>query len=195
MALIVFDMGQRITTPIKGGHQRVSKTSKTSATHAIDSTDPHFIEAAHAYSEQQHTQQHVPKAVAYLGEIMTSPVMTLSADEYVDTAWQIFKKSSFNHMPIINDKKNVIAILSKSDILLPPDQQQDILDQPAMKFANKQVFCFTFDSDIRQATKIMSDYNLGALPIINHKNELQGIVSRSDILKVLSHYGPLELWA
>lgn len=194
MALVVFEMGQRITTPIKGGHARVAKTSKTESTHAINQTDPHFAQVEQAYSPPERKQQHQPKPVAYLGEIMTREVLTISPDEYVETAWQIFNKVDFHHLPVVNQNNKILAMLSKVDILINPDNLKNILDQPVMKFSNRQVFCFTYDSDIRQATKIMSEYNLGALPVIDEHGSLQGIVSRSDILKVLSHYGPLELW-
>jgi predicted transcriptional regulator len=64
-----------------------------------------------------------------------------------------------------------------------------------MQFATQQVFCFSPYTDIRQATRILYEYDLGALLVISNEHELLGIVSRTDIITAVSHYGPLELWA
>ncbi len=64
-----------------------------------------------------------------------------------------------------------------------------------MALAVKPVLCVLQDTDIRQSSRILYEYNIGALPVLNDNNELCGIVTRSDILRLLSHYGPMELWA
>ena len=86
-------------------------------------------------------------------------------------------------------------MLSERDILQGPAAQENINQKNIMEFATQQVFCFSPDTDIRQATRTLYEYDLGALPIISDEHELLGIVTRTDIIKTVSHYGSLELWA
>jgi CBS domain-containing protein len=85
-------------------------------------------------------------------------------------------------------------MLSDRDILQGPGTQENINQKNIMLFATQRVFCFSPDTDIRQATRTLYEYDLGALPIISEQHKLLGIVTRTDIIKIVSHYGPLELW-
>lgn len=196
MALIVYDMGRRIETPASKTKRKIrtaasSKTGKISEHLPFSETEQqHAIE-----SYQSERPQHTPKAVSYLYEIMSSNIVTLPEDATVADAWDIFSHSSFHQLPIVDHQQTPIAMLSKNSISQGPDANTSITRLAAMSFANSQVFCFTEKTDIRQAARILDEYKLAALPIVNEKNQLIGLVTRTDIIRLISHYGPMELWA
>lgn len=196
MGLIVYDMGRRIETPAPQKHRRINRTTATSKTAAIQQytsstqAGPQGIE-----DYQSQLPQHEPKPVSYLKDIMSRQTITLDEDAIVADAWEIFLDSGFHHIPVISNNKEVLAIVSKNNISQGPEANHDITQQNIMKFAKSRVFCFTEETDIRQATRILYDYNLGALPIVDKENKLIGIVTRTDIIRLISHYGPMELWA
>ncbi|MEH6449946.1 MAG: CBS domain-containing protein [Oleispira sp.] len=209
MALIVVEMGRRVITPQNNKRRGTIKTQATKNSAAIDqyhqSTSDALIPQADSISigqgddpysvmKQRRAQQN-PSRVSLLAEIMTNQTITLSADANVNDAWQLFQQHGFHHIPIIDENNIVLAMLSERDILQGPGVQKNISLENIMPFASSQVFCFSADTDIRQATRILYEYDLGALPIISEDHQLLGIVSRTDIIKVVSHYGPLELWA
>ena len=68
-------------------------------------------------------------------------------------------------------------------------------DNSMMDVAAHPVVCVLQSTDIRQASNILYEYDIGALPVLNDEHQLCGIITRSDVLKLLSHYGPMELWA
>jgi CBS domain-containing protein len=187
MGLIVYDMGRRIETPAPQKHRRINRATASSKTAAIqqhtNSTQP-GSQGIEGYQTQ--LPQHTPKPVSYLKDIMSRNIITLSEDAIVADAWEIFLDSGFHHIPIISPNKDVLAIVSKSNLSQGPEANRDITQQNIMKFAK---------TDIRQATRILYDYNLGALPIVDKENKLIGIVTRTDIIRLISHYGPMELWA
>lgn len=212
MALIVVEMGRRVVTPQKTERRGTVKTQATKASPAIDQYHKHSNTPLDANSQtpqhpntadsvdpyrlqkQRQAQQH-PSRVSLLAEIMSQQVITLAASASVADAWQLFQRYGFHHIPIVNEDQVVLAMLSDRDILQGPGGQKNLNLENVMSFATQQVFCFSADTDIRQATRILYEYDLGALPIISDENKLIGIVSRTDIIKVVSHYGPLELWA
>jgi acetoin utilization protein AcuB len=207
LALIVVEMGRRVITPQKTERRGTVKTQATKSSPALDQyhkrsshaelpQQSKHSEQADPYSiQKQREAQAEPKRVSLLSEIMSKPVISLPATATVADAWQLFQYHGFHHIPIIGDDDTVLAMLSDRDILQGPGVQKNINAENIMQFASQQVFCFSADTDIRQATRILYEYDLGALPVISNQHELLGIVSRTDIMKVVSHYGPLELWA
>lgn len=209
MALIVVEMGRRVVTPQSRGPRGTVRTQATKNTSAIDqyhqfsdeteAAPASRISSGHASDEYNHNKRRKaeqnPSRVSLLSEIMSENPITLSAQANVNEAWRLFQQHGFHHLPIVDEKNVTLAVLSDRDILQAPNQNKDIRSENIMQFASQRVFCFSPDTDIRQATRILYEYDLGALPIISNNHELLGIVSRTDIIKVVSHYGPLELWA
>lgn len=209
MALIVVEMGRRVITPQNNKRRGTIKTQATKNSAAIDQYHPSYSDALipqadsisigqgddpYSVMKQRQAQQN-PSRVSLLAEIMTKQIITLTASANVNDAWQLFQQHGFHHIPIIDENNIVLAMLSERDILQGPGVQKNTSLENIMPFASSQVFCFSADTDIRQATRILYEYDLGALPIISEDHQLLGIVSRTDIIKVVSHYGPLELWA
>jgi acetoin utilization protein AcuB len=201
-------MGRRVVTPLDNKRRGTIKTQASKNSAAIDqyhhssysglppadsiSSD----EERDPYSLMKQRQaQKNPSKVSLLSEIMTDQIVTLTADASVNDAWQLFQYHGFHHIPIVDENNTVLAMLSERDILQEPGSQKNINLENIMQFSSTQVFCFSADTDIRQATRILYEYDLGALPIISETHQILGIVSRTDIIKVVSHYGPLELWA
>lgn len=217
MALIVIDMGRRVITPSKKDRRRSIKVQASKNSSAIDQfnqflpndTQQHYSgsgmhnakihstqgsEHSDPYRAQQEAQKE-PSQVFLLSDIMSSNVATLDQNATVADAWQLFQQHGFHHIPITDDNNTVLAMLSDRDILQGPGKQENINSENIMRFATQQVFCFSPDTDIRQATRTLYEYDLGALPVISDEHEILGIVTRTDIIKTVSHYGPLELWA
>lgn len=215
MALIVVDMGRRVITPQKKDRRGAIKIQAPKNSSAIDQFN-HFLPDTPAFKNahnsavnakqesdgvtddpyrSQQLEQKEPSQVFLLSEIMSTNVATLNQTASVADAWQLFQHHGFHHLPITDEDNTVLAMLSDRDILQSPGKQENISTSSVMNFATRQVFCFSADTDIRQAAHTLYEYDLGALPIISDDHELLGIVTRTDIIKALSHYGPLELWA
>jgi len=80
---------------------------------------------------------------------------------------------------LMEDIENSIHILQKKieDIYLP----EVITADPA--------------TDIRKVAKVMIDFKLDAIPIVDENDSILGIVSKTDIIKAVSHLPKLQLWS
>jgi acetoin utilization protein AcuB len=220
LALIVVEMGRRVVTPQRKDSRDSIRVQATKSSSGIDqynhfsehSSTPQNNSAAHKkvqpdteYKERQRTDPYSiqkqrqaekePSPVFLLAEIMSKHVISLNSEATVADAWTLFQRHGFHHIPITAEDNTVLAMLSDRDILQGPGIQENINQKKVMLFATQCVFCFSPDTDIRQATRTLHEYDLGALPIISEQHELLGIVTRTDIIKIVSDYGPLELWA
>lgn len=50
-------------------------------------------------------------------------------------------------------------------------------------------------TDIRRVAKVMIDFKLHAIPIVDENDILIGIVSKTDIIKAVSHIPQFQLWS
>lgn len=205
MSLVVFDMGQRVETPVRPQGRRVNASQAAAITAPIDEQHgaPKFSNttaqqnAIQAYTEQQ--ERH-PATVAFIRDILHRDVKTLGSDATLADAWEMLQQTGHHNLPVVNAQQQVLAMFSEGN-LLRALVQQDLQPQNSfwqmniMDLATRPVLCVQEQTDIHQTSQLLYEYNIGALPVLNSNNELCGIVTRSDILRLLSHYGPLEFWA
>jgi CBS domain-containing protein len=72
---------------------------------------------------------------------------------------------------------------------------RDILSHSVADVMTSPVVSADPVTDIRRAARVLLDYQLSGLPVVNEQEELVGILTRSDILRALVNDPPLSLWA
>ncbi len=58
----------------------------------------------------------------------------------------------------------------------------------------EKVLAGQLSTGIREIAEAMCIRHIGAIPLVNDKREVVGIVTRSDVLKTLMHEVPVEVW-
>jgi CBS domain-containing protein len=71
---------------------------------------------------------------------------------------------------------------------------KDILNKKVEDIFLPEVITTDPISDIRRVAKVMIDFKLDAVPVID-EYILLGIISKTDILKAVSHLPKLQLWS
>lgn len=193
MTLIVFDMGRHIETPVSQPRRRVNRTTATSPTAPVHASVDALTYSADGH--QHHDQQHAPQAAAFAADIMMDDVITANADTSVHDAIQRMTDQRIHHLPIIDASGKLLAIVSDRALLRAQCQKEFNDNESIMTVAQRPVYCVHRDTDIRQTARLLCDFHIGALPVIDDQQQLAGIITRSDILRLVSDYGPLELWA
>ncbi|MGK0444611.1 MAG: CBS-domain-containing membrane protein [Bermanella sp.] len=141
------------------------------------------------YAENQQSNNPIQK-VFQAFEIMSQPAISLDiAHLELETAWKIMQKHTIKHLPITQNG-TLNAIVSEGDIL-----KALAFKHSRSQWLQKKVYAATEQTDIHQLAHVMFDEHIGCLPIVNEQRELLGMVTRSDILKLTSQYGPMEFWA
>ena len=89
-------------------------------------------------------------------------------------------KHNVSGMPILKkETKQVVGVLTRSDIFKNPDEDQLAL------IMSEDVHFVEKDQDIEYAAKLLYEHRIHGLPVINNRKNLVGIISPTDILKVL----------
>lgn len=193
MGLIVFDMGRRIETPVTPPRLRTRPLTPATAPAKITHDQPDTALDAYTRHEER-SSGHLPQSVAFARDIMSAPVLTIDEEAAADSAYSLMSDHGVHHLAVVNRSGQLTGIVSDRDLLKSFAGRRES-NGVVMGIASRPVYCVQERTDIRQTAKLLCDYHIGALPVISDTGNLTGIITRTDLLQLISHYGPLELWA
>lgn len=130
-------------------------------------------------------------------EIMSSPVYVVSPDETVSRARNLMLRHRIGRLVLMENNKP-IGIVTKKDISrrlnqAEPEWRRRPIDLiPIRQVMTESLITIFPDATPRQLAVIMTENNIGGLPVVNNKEEVIGIVTKWDLIKYFSEL-PLEL--
>ena len=134
-------------------------------------------------------------------QILNAPVVSLSPTTSITEAWEIFRTRRFRHIPVLNGSGRIVGILSDRDVLR--ETENPFLSSPAnvapsaiqvQRVMTTHVLTAHPDVSIREIARVFFEERIGAVPIVDGSEELVGIVTRSNILRTIVKFAPLDLW-
>lgn len=172
----------------------IQKTKKNNASpeELPTVTDHRHRSANQLYRQIQNPQNAQHRQIFLAKDIMSSPVTSCSPQQSLREVWTLLCEKRFRHLPVSPDGKKIIGIISDRDILkhAPPFDSNTTI----RKIMTPRVLTSLPETNIRDLAKVFFKERVGCMPIINTQEEIQGIVTRSDILRTLTNHAPLELW-
>lgn len=145
---------------------------------------------------QSQTQNDEPSEVLYAHEIMTSPVHSMPATTPIHEVTTIFTEHRYRHIPLVSPEGALVGLISDRDVLRYRVSNSAHGDtEKVSKIMVSRVLIATPDTTIREIARTMVEERIGSLPILDFRDTLVGIITRSDILRALITHGPMRLWA
>ncbi len=118
------------------------------------------------------------------GGLMTTKFLSFNLDTTVDEAIEFIRKKAMEYETIyyiyvVDDEGKLVGVLSLRELVLAPPNTKlkDIM--------RKDVIKVLVDADQEEVANIIADYNLLAVPVVDRKNKLLGIVTVDDIVDVI----------
>lgn len=114
-------------------------------------------------------------------DVMSTDLIVGYVPGTVKDALRALAKNNVSGMPILKkDTKTVVGVVTRSDIFRNADEEQlALIMSDEIHFVEK-------DQDVKDAAKLLYKNRIHGLPVINKRKHLIGIISPTDILKVLS---------
>lgn len=120
----------------------------------------------------------------YLKDIMTTAVQTISADMTVNYAFKLMLAKEVHHL-VVMEQDRAVGLLSIRDLdMIGDEQARDGLLVSAAMITD--MVSATPRTSIQEAAALMRGRHLGCLPVMGDDGSLQGIVTISDMLALLS---------
>jgi|YelNatPaOPRAMG01_1025707.scaffolds.fasta_scaffold10526_4 CBS domain-containing protein len=131
------------------------------------------------------------KKKTLVSELMTRNIISVSPYSTLEEVVEIFKSNKISGAPVL-DKNFFIGEISKTDILnlvkknsLEEIDEKDgeILKKTFVADLMKKPICIHEDRSVEEAKKKMEKHNIKRLLVLDKKNRLVGIITRTDLLK------------
>ena len=128
-----------------------------------------------------------------LTDIMSTQLITLSENSSLTDARHKMVENRIRHLPVVNDKQELIALVSQRDVLAA--EESSVLNINAEQrlarekrilvkdFYKTNVLSISPDCSLQQAALFMQKHKIGCLPITS-ENKLLGMITDSDFVNV-----------
>jgi acetoin utilization protein AcuB len=126
---------------------------------------------------------------------MTSDVITVDEDTPMMKASIIMKEHNIRSLPVLNKKGKLVGILSDRDLKDASPSKATTLDVFELNYListisiknimTKHPVFVRPDETVEFAALLMLENKISSLPVLNHKDALIGIITQTDIFKVL----------
>jgi len=116
-------------------------------------------------------------------DVMTTAVITLKEGDTVSDADAEMHLADIRHLPVVDKHGHLVGIVSNRDLMRALARARG----KAVKVAEvmtRKVRTIRPDTPIRQATSLMLQHKIGALPVVGDEEELVGIVTETDLLRI-----------
>ncbi|MEA3383812.1 MAG: CBS domain-containing protein [Campylobacterota bacterium] len=149
---------------------------------------------------KQATNLDTRSEIYHVEQIMNKVVLTVDDTATVQDCYDLMQDKSIQQLTVRADKQEHLkGMITKHDILNlfmeDPAFVKQNLKREVSEVATKQIITTDPISDIRRVSKVMVDFNLNAIPVVNSDDVCVGIVTRSDIIRAVASIPHLQIWA
>jgi magnesium transporter len=113
------------------------------------------------------------------GSIMTSNYIFCLQTDSTGKAMEIFKHSdkpldSVSYIYVTDEQERLVGVVTLRDLILHPSDM--LIDS----FMNRNLVKLRVDDSVKQAAEIFKKYKFLAIPVVNEKDQMKGIITLSD---------------
>jgi CBS domain-containing protein len=122
------------------------------------------------------------------GKLMTKNVITVKKDTLLVDVIRLLAKNNITGIPVVEDDMTLVGIISEQDVLRLFYTYDEEKGRTVNDFMTKPVIHFDVNDPLLDICYCLKDNSIRRVPVTSN-GKLVGIVSRSDIIKII-----LQLW-
>lgn len=127
-------------------------------------------------------------------DLMTKELFTLNEDDNLKMARSLMDLQRIRHIPIVNENREFIGLVTHRDILratisqladIDPETQGEIDSGiPVGEIMRTGIKTVDKEALLKDAAYLLLNHKYGCLPVVNEQNGLEGILTEADFLKL-----------
>jgi CBS domain-containing protein len=127
-------------------------------------------------------------------DIMSSPAVAVGPETTLPAANALMKEKEIRHLPVV-EKGRLVGIVSRGDLREASISASINADQYELHFMlnrltvgklmTRKVRTVTPDALVVDAAEVMTEHKIAGLPVVDSEGAVIGIVTESDLLKML----------
>lgn len=114
---------------------------------------------------------------------MIQDPVTLSPDRTIGDALGLMKKYSVSGIPIIDNSRKLVGILTNRDLRFEPNVKLKV----SQLMTRENLITAPVGTTLEKAEKILQRYKIEKLPVVDSKGRLKGLITYKDIMKKKKH--------
>ncbi|WP_342346967.1 CBS domain-containing protein [uncultured Nitrospira sp.] len=189
---------EKISKPSAAGNVKVGQEN----THSVSQSNAGSSSLQARLYEQVESFTQLSRAKILAREIMSSPVLTLPVTASLSQAWEVVHSKRFRHIPILGTDDAVVGMLSDRDLfrgtmeaaLSGTTWSIKQPEGPIKNLVSHPVLVASPEAELRAIARVLLEERIGALPIVSEAGGLVGMITRSDILRVLIAHPDFDQW-
>jgi acetoin utilization protein AcuB len=125
-------------------------------------------------------------------DLMSINVISVHIDDRLIKVKELFEKNSFHHLMVINDRDELVGVISDRDytkaihpnVDMPSATTKDLatLNKRVHQIMKRDVICIFENTSLRDAIKLFYQNKISCLPVVDSKKQPIGVVSWRDLL-------------
>jgi len=117
-------------------------------------------------------------------EIMIADaIQCCSTNTKLHHAVQIMKDGNCGALPVLDEQKKVIGMVTDRDIALSlADKKTNLTDTTVEEIIPRRVYSTEAEADLKDALKEMRTHKIGRLPVLDKNGKLKGVLSLHNLL-------------
>lgn len=108
--------------------------------------------------------------------LISNIIVPLRTSDTGESALEMMNDFHVRHLPVVNDKE-LLGLVSEDDIL--DNDAKQAVGTFALSLPKPRVHS---DSHLYEVMKLMADFNLTVVPVIDNEQHFQGLISMEDVL-------------
>lgn len=117
-------------------------------------------------------------------DIMTTKLITIKPDAKVKDAIKLIVKNNISGLPVIDENREVIGIVSEKDLLDLLFNPKD-LDAPISKIMMTRITTIPGEKSLFDVGEIFLSNSFRRLPVVDEDKKIIGLISRRDLLRTI----------
>jgi len=109
--------------------------------------------------------------------------ITLKVNQTVGDANRLMERYKISGFPIVNDKNELIGILTNRDLRFEPDQNIKV----SALMTKENLVTAPVGTTLLQAEKILQKHKIEKLPVVDKNGKIKGLITFKDIIKRKKH--------
>jgi CBS domain-containing protein len=153
-------------------------------------------------------------------DTMTKEVITVAPDTKVTEVARIIHERNFNGLPVVDAEKKVLGMITEADLLandafgthipsfaklladfnvlkMVKDEDkknlESIVNATAESIMDAKYVSVGPETPLSELLAIFNEKRVNPVPVVDENNILQGIVARSDIVRLVARFSEAEL--
>lgn len=126
---------------------------------------------------------------------MITDLITVHVDTTLPDAHKLMKDNKIRRLPVVNDANELIGIVTRGDVRGASPSPATSLNVWELnyllakltvgEFMTRDVLTISPETTITEAAEIMMNKKVSGLPVVNGNNTLVGIITESDLFRIM----------